>query len=142
MPKPPDEFIAELLSERQPYHKERPTRILIIQGKLAKEQVQMWVKQLHYFRVHVPQKELYVLANCSIAEVRIELMKKYIEEEDDRVLAGRWGPMRSCGSSWGKASAYRERTWRTSGIFVQSISCLWTPGSTMPGITVGWRARH
>lgn len=88
----PDAFVQELMAARPLYHQERPTRILIIQGKLTKEQVRIWVKQLHYFRVNVPKKELYILANCPIREVRVELMKKYIEEEDDRVIGGTAGP--------------------------------------------------
>ena len=92
MSKSPDEFIKELLSGREAPHKGRATQLLLTQGKLTKDQVKMWVKQYHYYRVNVPRKELYILANCPIREVRMERMKKYIEEEDDRVLGGTVGP--------------------------------------------------
>jgi coenzyme PQQ biosynthesis protein C len=92
MAKSTDEFISELMRARPPRHKERATRALMIKGALTKEQVQMWVKQLHYYRVNVPRKELYILANCPVKEVRMERLKKYMEEEDDRVIGGKAGP--------------------------------------------------
>jgi pyrroloquinoline-quinone synthase len=64
----------------------------MIKGLLTKDQVKMWVKQLHYYRVNVPRKELYILANCPLKEVRMERIKKYMEEEDDRVIGGNAGP--------------------------------------------------
>jgi pyrroloquinoline-quinone synthase len=92
MPKSPDELVEELLHGRRPRHEERPARALIAQGKLGKDQVKMWVKQLHYYRINVPRKELYILANCPLKEVRMELLKKYLEEEDNRVVGGSVGP--------------------------------------------------
>jgi pyrroloquinoline-quinone synthase len=87
-----DQLIEELLSCRPPRYKDRATRALMIKGLLTKDQVKMWVKQLHYYRVNVPRKELYILANCPLKEVRMERMKKYMEEEDDRVIGGNVGP--------------------------------------------------
>jgi coenzyme PQQ biosynthesis protein C len=87
-----DQLIEDLMRARPPRHKERATRVLMIKGVLTKEQVQMWVKQLHYYRVNVPRKELYILANCPLKEVRMERIKKYLEEEDDRVMGGKAGP--------------------------------------------------
>ncbi len=87
-----DQLIEELMSKRPPRHKERAMRVLMIKGLLSKPQVQMWVKQLHYYRVNVPRKELYILANCPVKEIRMERMKKYMEEEDDRVIGGKVGP--------------------------------------------------
>ena len=87
-----DRLVEELLRERPARHKERAVRTLMIKGLLTKPQVQMWVKQLHYYRVNVPRKELYILANCPVKEIRMERMKKYMEEEDDRVLGGKVGP--------------------------------------------------
>jgi pyrroloquinoline-quinone synthase len=92
MPKLPDEFIQELMSGRNLFHKGRATHILLIQGKLTKEQVKTWVKQYHYYRANVPRKELYILANCPLKEVRVERVKKYLDEEDDRLIGGRTGP--------------------------------------------------
>jgi len=92
MPKPPDEFVEELLRARRPRREERPTRALIVQGKLGKDQVKLWVRQLHYYRVNVPRKELFILANCPIKEIRMERLKKYLEEEDNRVMGGTVGP--------------------------------------------------
>jgi coenzyme PQQ biosynthesis protein C len=92
MTKTADQLIEELMSGRLPRHKERPTRALMIKGLLTKDQVKMWVKQLHYYRVNVPRKELYILANCPLKEVRMERIKKYLEEEDDRVVGGKVGP--------------------------------------------------
>jgi len=88
----PDQLIEELLSKRAPRHKERAVRALMIKGLLTKEQVQMWVKQLHYYRVNVPRKELYILANCPVKEIRMQRLQKYMEEEDDRVIGGKVGP--------------------------------------------------
>jgi pyrroloquinoline-quinone synthase len=92
MPMPPDEFVEELLRARRPRREERPTRALLVQGQLSKDQVKTWVKQLHYYRVNVPRKELYILANCPIREIRLERLKKYLEEEDNRVMGGTVGP--------------------------------------------------
>jgi pyrroloquinoline-quinone synthase len=92
MPKPPDEFIQELMSGREAFHKGRATHLLLIQGKLSREQVQTWVKQYHYYRANVPRKELYILANCPIEEVRMERVRKYLDEEDDRLIGGTTGP--------------------------------------------------
>ena len=61
MPKPPDELVEELLRGRRSRREERPTRALIIEGKLDKDQVKLWVKQLHYYRVNVPRKEFIFL---------------------------------------------------------------------------------
>ncbi|MGH7831766.1 MAG: TenA family transcriptional regulator [Candidatus Binatia bacterium] len=99
MPKSPDEFLKELLSGREVYHKGRATQALLIQGRLTLDQVRMWVKQYHYYRVNVPRKELYILANCPVQEVRMQRMKKYIEEEDDRIIGGTVGPH---SESWAK----------------------------------------
>jgi pyrroloquinoline-quinone synthase len=87
-----DRLIEELLSARPPRHEERAVRVLLIKGLLTKEQVKTWVQQLHYYRVNVPRKELYILANCPLKEIRMERLKKYLEEEDDRVLGGSVGP--------------------------------------------------
>lgn len=92
MAKPPDEFVSELSSGRIPRDKLKPTRVLLIRGKLTKDQVKTWVKQLYYYRVNVPRKELYILANCPVKEIRMERMQKYMEEEDDRVIGGKVGP--------------------------------------------------
>ncbi len=92
MAKSPDEFVSELTSGRIPRDKLKPTRVLLIQGKLTKDQVKTWVKQLYYYRVNVPRKELYILANCPIKEIRMELLQKYLEEEDDRLLGAKDGP--------------------------------------------------
>lgn len=92
MPKSPDEWITELMAGRQPRHKTRPMRVLIIQGKLSKDQIKTWVKQLHYYRANVPRKELYILANCPLKEIRMERLKKYLEEEDSRIMGGKVGP--------------------------------------------------
>ena len=92
MPKSPDEFVNELTAGRVPRHELKPTRVLLIQGKLTKDQVKTWVKQLYYYRINVPRKELYILANCPIKEIRMELLKKYFEEEDDRFIGGKDGP--------------------------------------------------
>jgi len=91
MPKPPEVLIEELMKGRQEYRVERPTRLLIQHGRLTKDQVRTWVKHLHYYRVNVPRKELYILANCRVREVRMERMRKYIEEEDSRVMGGAVG---------------------------------------------------
>ncbi|MBM4296442.1 MAG: hypothetical protein FJ143_01740 [Deltaproteobacteria bacterium] len=88
----PNALIDELMKGRRPRSEERPTRALIIAGKLTKDQVRTWVKQIHYYRVNVPRKELFILANCPIKEVRMERVKKYLEEEDDRVMGGTVGP--------------------------------------------------
>jgi pyrroloquinoline-quinone synthase len=87
-----DQLIEELMSKRPPRHQERAMRVLMIKGLLSKGQVQMWVKQLHYYRVNVPRKELYILANCPVKEIRMERLRKYMEEEDDRVIGGKVGP--------------------------------------------------
>jgi pyrroloquinoline-quinone synthase len=87
-----DQLVEELMSTRPARHKERATRVLMIKGRLSKEQVRMWVKQLHYYRVNVPRKELYILANCPLKEIRMERLQKYLEEEDDRVSGGKVGP--------------------------------------------------
>jgi pyrroloquinoline-quinone synthase len=87
-----DQLIDELVGGRRPRNQERPLHALIVKGLLTKAQVQMWVKQLHYYRVNVPRKELYILANCPLKEVRMERVKKYLEEEDDRVTGGKVGP--------------------------------------------------
>ena len=88
---PSEQLIQELMSRRQNYRVERPTRLLIQYGKLTKDQVKMWVKHLYYYRINVPRKELYILANCSVKEVRMERMRKYIEEEDSSVMGGSVG---------------------------------------------------
>lgn len=88
----PDRLVEELINGRPPRHKERATRALMIKGLLSKDQVKMWVKQLHYYRVNVPRKELYILANCPVKEIRLERVRKYLEEEDDRVSGGKVGP--------------------------------------------------
>jgi pyrroloquinoline-quinone synthase len=87
-----DQLIDELMGGRRPRNQERPVRALMVKGLLTKPQVQMWVKQLYYYRVNVPRKELYILANCQLKEVRMERVKKYLEEEDDRVIGGKIGP--------------------------------------------------
>jgi coenzyme PQQ biosynthesis protein C len=92
MAKSPDEFVNELIAGRTPREELKPTRVLLIQGKLTKDQVKTWVKQLYYYRVNVPRKELYILANCPIKDIRMELLKKYLEEEDDRLLGAKEGP--------------------------------------------------
>jgi pyrroloquinoline-quinone synthase len=87
-----EQLIEDLMSKRPPRHKERAMRTLMIKSLLNKSQVQTWVKQLHYYRVNVPRKELYILANCPVKEIRMERMQKYLEEEDDRVIGGKVGP--------------------------------------------------
>src|SRR4030095_13141844 len=87
-----DQLIEELMSTRPPRHKERAMRVLLIKGLLTKPQVQLWVKQLHYYRVNVPRKELYILANWPVEEISMERIQKYMEEEEDRVIGGKVGP--------------------------------------------------
>ena len=67
-----EQLIEELMSKRRPRYKDRTARLLMIKGLLTKAQVQTWVKQLHYYRINVPRKELYILANCPVKEIRME----------------------------------------------------------------------
>lgn len=102
MAKAPDAFIEELMTGRRPRSEERPTRALVIGGKLSKDQVRTWVKQIHYYRVNVPRKELFILANCPIKAVRLDRVRKYLEEEDDRVMGGTVGPHAELWAMLGK----------------------------------------
>jgi len=85
----------------------------MIKGLLTKPPSSDVVKQLHYYRVNVPRKELYILANCPVKRSGWSACQKYMEEEDESDRRQGWSP-RALWLKLGEGLGTPARRWRIS----------------------------
>jgi len=66
-----DEFIEELRQVgQQKYHDKHPFHRLMNEGRLNREQLQLWAANRFYYQKNIPIKDALLLARCPLLEVR------------------------------------------------------------------------
>ena len=67
----PEEFTERLRRVgRQHYHDKHPFHRLMNEGRLDREQIQLWVANRYYYQKNIPIKDAFLLARCPVREVR------------------------------------------------------------------------
>lgn len=93
----PDEFIASIWQERRRCVKTgrikqpHPWNVALGQGKVSREALVEYMKNRYYFLANINRKDAQIIANCPISEARRSLMRKYIDEEGQDIVGGKFG---------------------------------------------------
>ena len=78
----PDEFTEQLRQVgRQHYHDKHPFHRLMNQGRLNREQIQLWVANRFYYQKNIPIKDALLLARCPLREVRRRWVQRILDHD-------------------------------------------------------------
>jgi pyrroloquinoline-quinone synthase len=90
----PDEFTAELLQVGQlHYHDQHPFHRLMNEGRLSREQIQLWIANRFYYQKNIPIKDALLLARCPLRDVRRRWVQRILDHDgwrDDPGGIERW----------------------------------------------------
>ena len=78
----PDEFTAQLrqVGARQ-YHDQHPFHRLMIEGRLNRQQLQLWAANRFYYQKNIPIKDALLLARCPLREVRRRWVQRILDHD-------------------------------------------------------------
>ena len=78
----PEEFTERLRRVgRQHYHDKHPFHRLMNEGRLDREQIQLWVANRYYYQKNIPIKDAFLLARCPVREVRRRWMQRILDHD-------------------------------------------------------------
>jgi pyrroloquinoline-quinone synthase len=78
----PDEFTEQLRQVgRQQYHDKHPFHRLMNEGRLTREQIQLWVANRFYYQKNIPIKDALLLARCPVREVRRRWVQRILDHD-------------------------------------------------------------
>ena len=63
------------------YHDKHPFHKLMNDGKLTKEQLQVWVVNRLYYQINIPVKDALILAKCPDRQVRQAWVRRIIDHD-------------------------------------------------------------
>jgi len=63
------------------YHHQHPFHLLMNEGKLAPEQIRLWVANRFYYQQNIPIKDAAILSNCPVREVRRTWLHRLIDHD-------------------------------------------------------------
>jgi pyrroloquinoline-quinone synthase len=90
----PDEFTAELCQVGQRhYHDQHPFHRLMNEGRLSREQIQLWIANRFYYQKNIPIKDALLLARCPLRDVRRRWVQRILDHDglrDDPGGIERW----------------------------------------------------
>lgn len=66
----PDEFTARLRALSPRYWDRHPFHLRLHEGRLSKDELQLWAANRWYYQQAIPRKDAAILANCPDVEVR------------------------------------------------------------------------
>jgi pyrroloquinoline-quinone synthase len=77
-----NEFVGQLaLVGRQQYHDKHPFHRLMNDGKLSREQLQLWAANRFYYQKSIPRKDAIILSRCPVREVRRKWIQRIIDHD-------------------------------------------------------------
>ena len=77
-----DEFIEHLRQVGwQHYHDKHPFHRLMNQGRLSRQQIQLWVANRFYYQKNIPIKDALLLARCPLREVRRRWVRRILDHD-------------------------------------------------------------
>jgi len=65
-----DELVSAFQAIRPRYHDRHPFHLRMNQGRLSRDELQVWAANRFYYQRSLPQKDAAILANCPEPEVR------------------------------------------------------------------------
>lgn len=78
----PDEFTEQLRRiGQQHYHDKHPFHRLMNDGRLNREQVQLWAANRFYYQKNIPIKDALLLARCPLREVRRRWVQRILDHD-------------------------------------------------------------
>ncbi|MGZ4617487.1 MAG: pyrroloquinoline-quinone synthase PqqC [Frankiaceae bacterium] len=75
---PADDFEAELRRAESGYWDRHPFHRRMLSGQLPKEELRAWVANRWYYQDALPRKDASIIANCPIAQVRQQWVKRIV----------------------------------------------------------------
>ena len=66
---------------REKYHDKHPFHTLMNEGRLSREQMQLWVANRFYYQKNIPIKDAILLARCPIREVRRKWVQRILDHD-------------------------------------------------------------
>lgn len=77
-----DEFTEQLRAVgRGKYHDKHPFHRLMNEGKLSREQLQLWVANRFYYQKNIPIKDAILLSRCPDRDVRRQWVQRIIDHD-------------------------------------------------------------
>ena len=77
-----DEFTAQLREVGQEhYHDHHPFHRLMNEGRLNREQIQLWVANRFYYQKNIPIKDALLLSRCPVREVRRKWVQRILDHD-------------------------------------------------------------
>ena len=82
-----DAWTAEEFSDqlhevgRDHYHDKHPYHVLMNEGQLTPDQVQLWVANRFYYQKHIPTKDAILLSRCPLREVRRRWVQRILDHD-------------------------------------------------------------
>src|SRR5580692_11964240 len=78
----PEEFTDRLRQVgRLPYHDKHPFPRLMNEGRLNREQLQLWAANRFYYQKNIPIKDALLLARCPLREVRRRWVQRILDHD-------------------------------------------------------------
>jgi len=78
----PEEFTQQLRKVgEQRYHDKHPFHQLMNEGRLTREQLQLWVANRFYYQKNIPIKDSILLSRCPVREVRRRWIQRIIDHD-------------------------------------------------------------
>jgi pyrroloquinoline-quinone synthase len=78
----PDEFTERLRQVgAHYYHDKHPFHLLMNEGRLSREQIQLWVANRFYYQKNIPTKDALLLARCPVREVRRRWVQRILDHD-------------------------------------------------------------
>ena len=77
-----DEFVENLreVGENR-YHDKHPYHVLMNEGRLTPDQLQLWVANRYYYQKSIPIKDATLLARCPLREVRRVWVQRILDHD-------------------------------------------------------------
>jgi pyrroloquinoline-quinone synthase len=77
-----DEFTEQLRQVgQQQYHDRHPFHRLMNEGRLDREQIQLWTANRFYYQKNIPIKDALLLARCPLREVRRRWVQRILDHD-------------------------------------------------------------
>jgi pyrroloquinoline-quinone synthase len=78
----PEEFTEQLRQVgQQHYHDKHSFHRLMNEGRLDREQIQLWVANRYYYQKNIPIKDALLLARCPLREVRRRWVQRILDHD-------------------------------------------------------------
>lgn len=83
-----EEFKAQLMQLNTRYHIHHPFHQAMSNGKLNREEIQLWVTNRFYYQVTIPRKDAAILSNSPDREFRQRWIKRIIDHDGTATTPG------------------------------------------------------